>query len=145
MAKAKSGVRGVIKGAYGQLIWSISVALYLIVNGVLGFSQKGDFQIIPNVVFNGSKFGIFVGTLVSIIALLAGILVLFEHFKVKFNFLDELLFVVAIVWAVYIVIKIFYWFNGGDFKNDLLGTLQALAVYLMVLGSLLMASKKFGG
>ena len=146
MAKTRSGVKGVIKGgAYGQLIWSISVALYLIVNGVLGFGNRGDFQIIPNVVFNGSSFGKVVGTLVSIIALLAGILVLFEHFKVKFNFLDELLFIVAIIWVVYIIIEIFYWFKNGSFGNDLWGTVQKLAVHLMVLGSLFIASKRFGG
>jgi len=77
--------------------------------------------------------------------LLAGILVLFELFKVKFNFLDELLFIVAIIWVVYVVIEIYYWFKNGLFGNDLWGTIQKLAVHLMVLGSLFIASKRFGG
>jgi len=148
MAKTRSGVKGVIKsGGYGQLIWSISVALYLIANGVLGVtkSPRGDFNIIFNFVFNGSSFGNMVTMLVSIISLLAGILVLFELFKIKFNFLDELLFIVAIIWVVYIIIEIFYWFKNGSFGNDLWGTIQKLAVHLMVLGSLFIASKRFGG
>jgi len=81
--------------------------------------------------------------IVSIIALLAGILVLFEMFKVKFSFLDELLFVVAIIWFVYIVIEIFYWLSSG-LGNNLWDIIQKLAVHLMVLGSLLIASKRFG-
>jgi len=147
MAKTRSGLKGVIKSGYGQLIWSISVALYLITNGVLGVtkSPRGDFNIIFNFVFNGSSFGNMVAMLVSIISLLAGILVLFELLKVKFNFLDELLFIVAIIWVVYIVIEIFYWFKNGLFGNDLWGTMQKLAVHLMVLGSLFIASKRFGG
>ena len=148
MAKTRSGVKAVIKsGGYGQLIWSISIALYLIANGVLGVTKnpRGDFNIIFNYVFNGSSFGKMVAMLVSIIALLAGILVLFELFKVKFNFLDELLFIVAIIWVVYVVIEIYYWFKNGLFGNDLWGTIQKLAVHLMVLGSLFIASKRFGG
>ena len=149
MAKTRSGVKGVIKsGGYGQLIWSISVALYLIANGVLGVtkSPRGDFNIIFNFVFNGSSFGNMVTMLVSIISLLAGILVLFELFKIKFNFLDELLFIVAIIWVVYIVIEIYYWFNNGKFSGaDLWDTIQRLAVHLMVMGSLFIASKRFGG
>jgi uncharacterized membrane protein HdeD (DUF308 family) len=149
MAKsgARSGVKSVIKdGGYGQLIWSISVALYLIANGVLGVTKNpnGDFHIIFSFIFNGSSFGNMVAMLVSVISLLAGILVLFELFKVKFSFLDELLFIVAIIWVVYIVIEIFYWLKNGRFGSDLWGTIQKLAVHLMVLGSLFIASKKFG-
>ena len=142
---AKSGVKGVIKAGYGQLIWSISVALYLIANGVLGLYKRGDFKIIFDFVFNRSSFGDIIVMLVSIVALLAGILVLFELFKVKFNFLDELLFIVAIIWAVYIIIELIYWVKGNSFVNDLWGTIQKLAVHLMVLGSLFIASKRFGG
>ena len=143
---AKSGARSGAKGGYGQLIWSISVALYLIANGILGLYRRGDFKtIIYDFIFNESSFGNMIVMLVSIIALLAGILVLFELFKVKFSFLDELLFIVSIIWAVYIVIEIFYWVKNGKFGSDLWGTVQALAVHLMVLGSLLIASKRFGG
>jgi len=140
---AKSGARSGVKGGYGQLIWSISVALYLIANGVLGLGKRGDFKIIFDFVFKGS-FADMVVMVVSVIALFAGILVLFDLFKVKFSFLDELLFIVAIIWAVYIVIEIIYWIRGGV-DNYFWDIIQKLAVHLMVLGSLFIASKRFGG
>jgi uncharacterized protein YacL len=140
---SKSRVKSGTKGGLGQLIWSLSVALYLIAIGVLGLNKRGDFKTIFDFVFEGS-FSDIVVTVVSIIALLAGILVLFNMFRVKFSFLDELLFVVAIIWFVYVVIQIIYWLRGG-LGNDLWGIIQKLAANLMVLGSLLIASKRFGG
>ena len=144
-SKAKSGTKVGIKGGVGQLLWKISVALYLIANGVLGLSKngRGDFRTIFDFVFKGS-FADMVVMIVSIIALLAGILVLFELFKVKFSFLDELLFVVAVIWFVYVIIEIIYWLRGGV-GNSLWDIIQKLAVHLMVLSSLLIASKRFGG
>jgi len=138
----KSGAKGGIRGGVGQFIWQIAVAMYLIANGILGLNKRGDFKTIFDFVFKGS-FSDMVVMIVSIIALLAGILVLFEMFKVKFSFLDELLFVVAIIWFVYIVIEIFYWLSSG-LGNNLWDIIQKLAVHLMVLGSLLIASKRFG-
>jgi hypothetical protein len=144
---AKSGARGGprvgIKGGWGQLIWNVSVALYLIANGILGLNKRGDFKVIFDFVFKGN-FAEMVVMIVSVIALFAGILVLFELFKVKFSFLDELLFIVAIIWAVYIIIEIIYWVRGGV-ENYFWDIVQKLAVHMMVLGSLFIASKRFGG
>jgi len=146
MAKSgsRSGKSG-IKGGWGQLIWSISVALYLIANGVLGVTKnpRSDFKIIFDFIFRGS-FAEIVVMLVSIIALFAGILVMFELFKVKFSFLDEILFVVAIIWVVYVIIEVIFWVRGGV-EYIFWDIIQKLAVHLMVLGSLFIASKRFGG
>jgi hypothetical protein len=139
----KGGTKSGIKGGIGQLLWKISVALYLIANGVLGLNKRGDFRTIFDFVFKGS-FADMVVMIVSIIALVAGILVLFEMFKLKFSFLDELLFVVAIIWFVYVIIEIIYWLRGG-LGNNLWDIIQKLAVHLMVLGSLMVASKRFSG
>jgi hypothetical protein len=139
----KSGSKSGMKGGVGQLIWKLSVALYLIANGILGLNKRGDFKTIFDFVFKGT-FSDMVVMIVSVIALVAGILVLFEMFRVKFSFLDELLFVVAIIWFVYIIIEIIYWLRNG-LGNDLWGIVQNLAAHLMVLGSLLIASKRFGG
>jgi hypothetical protein len=126
----------------GSLLWKISVALYLIANGVLGlFMGGGDFKIIFGTIFGGNV-DIFV-TIAAIISLVAGIAILLEFFNVQLSFLDTLVFIVAIIWAVYIVIEIIAWLRGNNFGKDLWGTLQKLAVHLMVLGSLLIASKKF--
>ena len=118
----KGRVKSGIKGGLGLFLWKISVALYLIANGVLGLNKRGDFRTIFDFVFKGS-FADMVVMIVSIIALVAGILVLFEMFKLKFSFLDELLFVVAIIWFVYVIIEIIYWLRGG-LESDLWGIIQ---------------------
>ena len=85
-------------------------------------SKRGDFRTIFDFVFNGT-FADMIVMIVSIIALLAGNLVLLEMFKVKFSFLDELLFVVAIIWFVYVIIELIYWLRGG-LESDLWGIIQ---------------------
>jgi hypothetical protein len=131
--------RFIMKGI-GSLLWKISVALYLIANGVLGLSNGGDFRII---LVNTMKFPAWLVTITAIIALVAGIAILLEMFNVQLSFLDTLIFIIAIVWVVYIIIEIIAWLQGGSFGKELWLTLQKLAVHLMVLGSLLIASKKF--
>ena len=133
-----------MKDGIGIFLWKISVALYLIANGVLGLSKykDGDFTIIfGRLGFKGGTLDIFV-LLASVIALVAGIAILLEMFNITLSFLDTLLLIVAIIWAVYIVIEIFSWVNGSG--SNPFYVLQKLAVHLMVLGSLLIASKKFG-
>jgi len=131
-----------MKDGIGIFLWKISVALYLIANGVLGITTKGgDFKTIFARMFSGN-IDTFV-LIASVIALIAGIALLLEMFDVKLSFLDALLLIVAIIWAVYIVIEIIGWITKGKSEN-LWYTLQMLAVHLMVLASLLVASKKFG-
>ncbi|MDR0656886.1 MAG: hypothetical protein LBG22_11275 [Treponema sp.] len=125
----------------GSFLWQIAVALYLFANGVLGIQKGGDFKIIYGTLFSGDLLTALT-VITGIIALLAGILVLLELFNVEIGFLDTLVLVVAIVWLVYVVIEIFGWISG-KYKQNFLHVLQLLAVHLMVLGSLLVASKKF--
>jgi len=133
-----------MKDGVGIFLWKISVALYLIANGILGLQKwsGGDFNIIfSRIGFRGNTLGLFVA-IASVIALVAGIAILLEMLNIRFSFLDTLIFIVAIIWAVYVVIEVVSWVTGG-FK-DFWHLLQMLAVHLMVLGSLLVASKKFG-
>jgi hypothetical protein len=137
-----------MKEGIGVFLWKISVALYLIANGVLGLAEKlfnrGDFYIIFNRMFRGDALSLFV-TVASVIALVAGIAVLLEMFQIQLSFLDTLILIIAIIWAVYVVIEIFAWITKGtDTGENLWSTLQRLAVHIMVLSSLLIASKKFG-
>jgi len=134
-----------MKEGIGVFLWKISVALYLIANGVLGLTKYtgGDFDIIfKRIGFSGGTLNLLV-LVTSIIALVAGIAILLEMFNVELSFLDTLLLIVAIVWAVYVIIEIISWITSG-FSGNLWYTLQMLAVHLMVLASLLIASKKFG-
>jgi len=132
-----------MKEGIGVFLWKISVALYLIANGVLGLTKYsgGDFDVIfKRIGFSGSTLSLFV-TVASVIALVAGIAILLEMFNIELSFLDTLLFIVAIIWAVYVVVEIIVWIKDG------FGTpweiLQRLAVHLMVLASLLTATKRF--
>jgi len=136
-----------MKDGIGIFLWKISVALYLIANGVLGLTNrifdKGDFNIIfSRMGFRGDTLSLFV-TVASVIALVAGIAILLEMLDIKLSFLDTLILIIAIIWAVYVVIEIIGWVTRGKGEN-LWHTLQMLAVHLMVLASLLIASKKFG-
>jgi hypothetical protein len=131
----------------GSFLWQLSVALYLFANGVLGIQKGGDFKIIYETVFRTGDFTSFLVLVTGIIALIAGIALLFELFEVKLGFLDVLIFIIAIVWIVYIVIELYYWISGKgkySFKKDFFHVLQMLAVHLMVLASLLVSSKKLG-
>jgi len=133
-----------MKEGIGIFLWKISVALYLIANGALGLAKYsgGDFSIIfKRMGFGGDTLNLFV-VVASVIALVAGIAILLEMFQVQLSFLDTLIFIIAIIWAVYVAIEIISWVRVG-FK-DLWQTLQMLAVHTMVLASLLIASKKFG-
>jgi hypothetical protein len=131
------------KAGIGVFLWKISVALYLIANGILGLKTGGgDFTtIFSRIGFKGNILILFaMGA--SVIALVAGIAILLEMLNVKFSFLDTLIFIVAIIWAVYVVIEVVSWATRGF--GNFWGMLQMLAVHLMVFASLLTASKKFG-
>jgi hypothetical protein len=78
----------------------------------------------------------------SVIALSAGICILLEMLKVKITFFDNFILIVAVVWAIYIIIELVAWITEKT-QGDTFQVLQVLAVHLMVFGSLLIASKKF--
>jgi len=130
-----------MEGKLGSFLWKISVALYLIVNGVLGLSRStsGDFYIIFNKVF-GVDSNHFLVIIASVIALVAGIAILLEMLNVQISFLDTLILIIAIIWVVYVIVEIVYMIR---YRSDFWFSLQRLAVHIMVLSSLLIASKKF--
>jgi len=134
-----------MKDGLGIFLWKISVALYLIANGVLGLSKslwnKGDFWIIfDRIGFKGDALSVFVGV-ASVVALVAGIAIILEMLSLELAFLDTLIFIIAVIWAVYIIIEIIGWITGKGNEN-LWYTLQRLAVHIMVLANLLIASRK---
>jgi len=123
----------------GGKIWTISVALYLIANGVLGVSKGGDFAIIFRQFLKGD-----INLLIQIagaVSLAAGIALILELFNVELPFLETLILIIAIIWAVYILINLIAWVQTGF--DNFWYKLQQLAVHLMVFASLLIATKKF--
>ena len=131
----------------GSFLWQISVALYLIANGVLGLTDKGgDMVVIYRAVFGRGDFTTILALVTSIIALVAGIAIVLEIFHLELPFLDTLIFIIAIVWAVYIIVELISWITGkgsASFEKDFWHVIQMLAVHLMVFGSLLVSSKRF--
>ncbi|MDR0323489.1 MAG: hypothetical protein LBI12_03460 [Treponema sp.] len=131
-----------MKEGIGTFLWKISVALYLIANGVLGLSKGGDFKIIFDHLLKGNA-GIFI-IIAGVIALVAGVAIILEMFNIKLSFLETLIFIIAIIWVVFVIVELVTWITGGYSGSNLWHVLQKLAVHLMVLASLLIASKKFG-
>jgi len=123
-------------GGIGVFLWKISVALYLLTNGVLGLGKKGDYNEIFKVF--GSNTDVFV-TIAAIISLIAGIFVIMEMLNISIPIVDMLILVIAIIWAVFIVLRVISWI---DHKFGWDGLAQ-IAIYLMVLSSLIVATKKF--
>jgi len=122
-----------------NFVWKISVALYLMATGILGISKGGNLnEIFGAINLSGSIFVVIAG----VIALIAGVLLLLEMFNIKVPILDTLIFIVAIIWAVFIVLMLIQWIASG--LGNIWVTLQQLGIYVMVFASLLIASKRFG-
>jgi len=120
----------------GQLVWKIAVALYLLANGILGIGNNGDYREIFSVLGNDTKIFVIVA---GVISLIAGVFILLELFNIKIDIVNTLIFIIAIIWAVFVVLRIIS--ALGSFNVEVLAQ---IAIYLMVLGSLLVASGKFG-
>jgi len=129
-----------------SVLWQLAVSLYLFANGIIGlqggtFFNRGIFHdIFQRMGFSGDILGVLVIAF-SVIAIVAAVTILFGLLAVKIPFLSMIVLVVAITWTVYIVIALISWVNDG-FVN-LFPELSMFAVNLMVLSSLLAASKRF--
>jgi len=139
-----------MKSGISIAVWKISVALYLFANGVLGLQKKtlrtafskSDFrEILEKLNFKGDTLNTFV-IILSVIAIIAGVILLLELFQVQIPILDTLIFIIAIVWAVVIVVELIGLFRN-DFFKDIYKSLAVLSVHVMILSSILHASKKF--
>ncbi|WP_461246812.1 hypothetical protein [Treponema sp. R6D11] len=135
-----------MKDGLGIFLWKISVALYLVANGILGLQKsiwnKGDFWIIFNRMgFKGDTLSVFVAV-ASVVALIAGIAIILEMLNVQIPLLDTLILIIAVIWAVYVIIEIISWITHSSKTDNVWSILQMLAVHVMVLANLLIASKK---
>ena len=143
--------RGGGRGICGT-IWQLAAALYLIANGVLGLQGGGGglaglrggsgvfFDILHRMGFRGDTLSLFL-TILSIIAIVAGIAIVLDLFSVEVPFLNIVVLVVGIIWIIYIVITLISWI--GDGFGNFFQELSMLAVNVMILASLLTASKRF--
>lgn len=127
-----------MKGGLGIFIWKIAVGAYLLSIGVMGLDKRGDLAGILRGIFRGDAYNIFL-MFAAVIALIAGVAVLLELFNVQISILDTLVLIIAIIWAVFIVLRIIGWIGGFGWEG-----LRDISVHTMVLASLLIASRKFG-
>jgi len=133
-----------LKEGIGIFLWKLAVAIYLVANGVLGLIKhsNADFITIFNSMFGRGGLASTLALIVSVLAFVGGILVLIEMFtSISSRALDYIALVLAIIWAIYIIIGIVSWLTNMK-SSTIWEMLQRLGVHTMVLGSLLIIAKK---
>ncbi|MDR2100951.1 MAG: hypothetical protein LBP43_00095 [Treponema sp.] len=132
----------------GLFFLNISVALYLFVNGILGFYRgKSELTEIIRILFGEGNFSSGLVLLFSLCAYITGLFLVLELFQIELPFTGFLLLIFLGVWGVYIIfsdiinpiITGYSFFNQGN----LLLYLRTLSTHLMICGGLLMAIKRF--
>jgi hypothetical protein len=133
----------------GGIILQISVALYLFANGIFGISKHGLFEkggefekMIRTIVGKGDFSNVLIIVL-SVCAIVAGIFLLLELFRIEVPVSDIILLVFIVIWAIFIIILDIVNPLQSDRKPNFLTYLAVLSSHLMVLGALLSASKRF--
>ena len=124
----------------GILLLNIAVALYLFTNGIMGFNGGGEFASIAGSIFKGDLANLVV-IILSAFAIVGGVFMLLAFFKINIPITDLIIFIFVIVWVVFIVIVDIINPLGNGFGN-FLNYLARLASHLMVLGALVMSSRK---
>jgi hypothetical protein len=123
---------------------NIAVALYLFVNGIVGFINKdnSEFAKIVSTLFSDWYFNYVLIIVLSICAIIAGIFLITASFRNDVLVIRVILLVFIILWAVFIVIV--------DIINPLsavrvvfLAYLRDLSAHLMILGALILSSRRF--
>jgi len=135
----------------GFFLLNIAVTLYLVVNGILGFTNapKSEFYTMIRTIFptgwaiNGQNVDNVLVIVLSVCAVIAGVLLLTAVFKNDVTVINVMLFIFIALWVAFIVVV--------DIINPLsssnvepLAYLKLLSAHLMVLGALFTSTKRFG-
>jgi len=147
----------------GFFLLNIAVALYLFVNGLVGFSNalgfsnslgfskenKSEFHTMVSTIFpkgwiiNGWDFSYSLIIALSVCAVIAGVLLLTSVFKNDVRVINVMLFIFIVLWVVFIIIvDIINPMSSNKF--ELLAYLKQLSAHLMILGALFTSTKHFG-
>lgn len=141
-----------MKRSIGLIIVQIAVALYLLVSGVTGLlnSSAGDLAGVVgflNDLFKNPSMVTLLVIVLSISEIIAGFFLLMELFTTDLRVTDMILFIFIILWIANIILVDFIApISGGTiFKSvdSVLRYVSVLSSHLMVLGALIMVSKKF--
>jgi hypothetical protein len=150
-----------MKRSLGIFVIHTAVALYLLVDGILGLTEKSLWQklrlsvgsrnatgneIVDTLsrVFGAGDLAKTLIVLFSVLAIAGGVFLLIELFGIRIPAVDIIILVFLITWLLFIVLSdVVYAFR--DTRNfDFLSWLRTLASHLAVLGALISASHKFG-
>jgi hypothetical protein len=135
----------------GVFILNIAVALYLVVNGFLGFTNaaRSEFYTMIRTIFprgwviNGQNVDNVLIIVLSVCAVVAGVLLLTAVFKNDVGVINVMLFIFIALWVAFIVIvDIINPMSSSEF--DPLKYFTQLSAHLMVLGALFTSTKHFG-
>jgi len=129
----------------GYFLLTIAAAIYLFANGILGItkSREGEFGTMVRTIFGRGDLSNILIIVLSVCGIAAGIFLLLYLFRINVPITDVILFVFIILWLVFIVIVDII--DPLQKKVELLKYLLQLAPHLMVLGTLTLSTKRFGG
>jgi uncharacterized membrane protein YphA (DoxX/SURF4 family) len=130
----------------GFFLLNIAVSLYLFVNGILGFTNanESEFSTIVRTIFpRGWDFNNALVIVLSVIAIIAGVLLLVAVFKNDVAIINVILYIFIVLWVIFIVIvdiisPVSY---GISVPLDFL---KQLSTHCMVLGAIIMSTRRFG-
>jgi hypothetical protein len=139
----------------GSLLMNFAVAGYLIATGILGFGKakwissfNPEIRQAVEAVFKSRDFKDFnevLITILSVLAIAAGVFILMRLFDVTFPSIDLILIILAIVWLAFIVmIDIITPINSNKDFN-FIDWLSIFCPHLMVLAGIALATDRFGG
>ncbi len=141
-----------MKRSVGLVILQIAVALFLLVSGVTGLLKSSAGDLAPIVTFlnklfeNASLVSLIV-IILSVSEIIAGFFLLSELLTTDLRITDMILVVFIILWAANIVLVDFIGpiSEGTAFHSvkGILNYLSVLSSHLMVLGALILVTKKF--
>ena len=130
----------------GFFLLNIAVSLYLFVNGILGFANvsKSEFYtMVYTIGFPwGRDFDIALAIVLSICAIIAGVLLLVSVFRNDVMAINVILFIFIALWVAFIIIVDII--NPVLYKFEPLVYFKQLSAHLMILGALFTSTKHFG-
>lgn len=141
-----------MKRGIGLITLQVAVALFLLVSGVTGLLHTSAGDLAPvigflNDLFKNASIVTIMIIVLSICEIIAGFFLLTELFTTDLRITDMILFIFIILWIANIVLVDFIGpiGSGSIFRNtgSLLAYLSTLSSHLMVLGALIMVTKKF--
>jgi len=141
-----------MKRSIGVVVLQISVALFLLVSGITGIirSSAGDLTAVVGFLgdlFRNDSLVGFIVVALSVCEIIAGFFLLMEIFTTDLRITDMILFIFIILWIVNIVLVDFVGpiGEGSSFRsvNGVLDYLGTLSSHLMVLGALILVTRKY--